>query len=322
MKIIIKYKRLFTALFVGIGIFLFLGHFPNTFIDSTVRETSADIRTFENGEMGGIYLSYNVSMPLAEVYINITSERLAPQAVAYSIDLSCNFTVESNITGVVPVAFVYPQRWSWGIAHDDNQTEIDFNIHANETSLEYEIMNYSRIATTLNGNFSEFRSFYGQYGDFSNPIALEARRFAVFNVSLVENSTTIIRLVSDIELVSDKLDFRFSYIVDTVRTWEYNTWETIQMEFHDGTSLISYDFKPDPNKRTAVTNGEIVTWEFESSSLNYSHVSFIAQNYPYLRTSFDPPLLALLFLMVIVVLRRQSSRSRIATKKQKDVDIA
>lgn len=218
-------------------------------------------------ETGGLYVvASNISLP--EVIVNVTI--LLTDSWKYDLNVSCAFTIRSQIEQNLTTAFVYPSIWT-SFTQEQNVSMHEFDIRINDTSIEYVIF-----------HFEDFKIWYDlNQTDWQYVMDCD---FALFNFSIDSVDPIVVDVFVSFSSISVGHEFIFEYIVDTARRWEGETHETIQLQFNrdNETEIIEYRYQPDSNLDFSGNNySAALTWDFFIHDFEYDRVSFIVQQRQY-----------------------------------------
>lgn len=218
-------------------------------------------------ETGGLYVvASNISLP--EVIVNVSIH--LTDSWKYDLNVSCAFTIRSQIEQNLTTAFVYPSIWT-SFTPDQNVSMHEFDIRINDTSIEYVIL-----------PFEDFKIWYDlNQTDWQYVMDCD---FALFNFSIDSVNPIVADVFASFSSFSVGHAFIFEYIVDTARRWEGDTHETIQLQFNrdNETEIIEYRYQPDSNLDFSGNNySAALTWDFSIHDFEYDRVSFIVQQRQY-----------------------------------------
>lgn len=208
-----------------------------------------------SGDM--VYCS-NLTMPEALANIRITNTK----SEGINAKVSCEFHINSNVTDVAYLAFVYPQQWR---LLSPSSVGIDFDIKINNESTNYSIVtSEDMISLGLMTEPEDNETSWMNELDFVlfsyNMTALE-----MYTISVVTNSWGLYAG-----------EVQFSYVVASAKTFEGNTHQTVIMHLIQEMKLISYSFSPS-EYLTQSTNqtGKIASWDMIiDDEFNINNVSF------------------------------------------------
>jgi hypothetical protein len=218
-------------------------------------------------ETGGLYcIASNISLP--KVAVNVTIH--LTDSWRYDLNVSCAFTISSQIEQNLTTAFVYPSIWTH-FTPEQNASMHEFDIRINDTSIEYTIFNFDDFKTWYDLNQTDWQ--YVMDCDF-----------ALFNFSIGSVNPIVVDVFASFSSFSAGHEFIFEYIVDTARRWEGDTHETIQLQFDrdNESEIIEYRYQPNSNLDFSGNNySAALTWDFSIHDFEYDRVSFIVQQREY-----------------------------------------
>ena len=216
----------------------------------------------------GLCLGSNVSMPEAFVNISIIVE----DAFCYTINMSCQFLLQTITGQNFTTAFVYPSEW--GLFSEPEVGFKSFGIRINGSEIDFSVMEWADILETYDFDASDW-------------LWLASNQFAVFSLEMPPNSTRVVNVEADITLHSYAHDFTFAYCIGSARSWDGNTHQVIQMDFKNNANLLEHGFQPENYEDLMVDNEtETIRWEFLISELDDNYVTFWASQYE--NTSYEP----------------------------------
>jgi hypothetical protein len=244
----------------------------------------------------------HISMPYADVHINITRG-----SAAVTVYLDSTFHIVTNTTQNATLAFVYPTAWgndalltdpppTWG----DSITNESFfmHIYVNGTMIDYIVIHYN---SSIEGGFTE---------DFLSEIPPLSVDFAVFDLELTANTTTVLTTVSGSIFSTSMNRFDYNYIVGSARTFEGHTMERVQMHVVEEVPFLSKSFGP--NESLTVDENGIITdaiWNLNVTEFSLDRVSFGADVYTEVDWLSTVTLTSLIVLLVLFyVLKKTKSQ--------------
>ena len=186
-----------------------------------------EIPVFDQMNTGsGLCLGSNVSMPEAYVDIDIVVE----EGFRYSINVSCQFLLQTIPGQNFTTAFVYPSEWSNG---PPPETEFkSFEISINGSDIDFSVIEWADLLETYEFDASEW-------------LWLGSNQFALFSLEMPPNSTLVVSVEADITFHSNANRFTFAYCIGSARSWDGNTHQAIQMDFRDNANLVEHGFLPE-----------------------------------------------------------------------------
>jgi hypothetical protein len=227
-------------------------------------------------ETGNLFcIASNVSMP--EVIVNATIHLRG--SWNYDINVSCVFTIRSQIEQNLTTSFVYPSIWTY-FTPEQNVSMHEFDIRVNDTAVEYAILHFEEFKSKYDVNQTEW-----YYVNDCN--------FAEFNFSIGSEDPIIVDVFTSFSSTSVGHEFMFDYIVDTARQWENNTHETVRFQFDrdNDTEIIDYRYEPLCNVGFNGNNySAAMIWDFSIHDFEYDRVRFVVQQreYPIHNHVFPP----------------------------------
>ena len=218
----------------------------------------------ERQESGYLFITENVSMPVANVLLRVDPFH------SHTFELWGSYTLISNCNWSGVAAYVYPEGW-----HDSSRCRGDciLNITLNGESIEYES---SRLSDVLE-DLSQYPYYFQEIDDLC---------FAFFNLTLEKDNQTTLRVRGKSSLYIDyDTAFVFEYYFGSAYSWYGETFETIRLEVKDIQSFTRngkvWDFDGFfPEQCLEVTKNDTwatATWNMIiSSSLNYYNQTHLA----------------------------------------------
>ena len=210
---------------------------------------------------GGLHNGSQISMPYADVRINITN------FLHYAIvNQSARFEIFTNQTQNATLAFVYPHYLPY---------TGDMQILANETEIEFVLLTWDELVKTSFSNDSELVT---QYWNFTTIYS----SFACFEVNLCANTTIFFHIFSNYVFTTEHIvtlegrdSWEYRYIFGSARTFDGDTLQNIHIHLVEEEPLTSKHFNPldyltlieDGNQTDAI-------WEFNVSSLELNYITF------------------------------------------------
>jgi len=209
---------------------------------------------------GGLHNGSQISMPYADVRINITNS-----LDCVIVNQSAAFEIFTNRTQNVTLAFVYPA----------SLPPVDMHIFVNETEIEYALLTWDELLESTFSNDSDLVTYYWEYTTIH-------ASFACFEISLDANSTIFIHVLSNYIFTLDHIataegrdHWEYQYIFGSARTFDGDTLQRIHIHVVEVEPFSSKSFEPeeylsltdDGNKTDAI-------WEFNVSSIEGNYVQF------------------------------------------------
>lgn len=235
----------------------------------------------------GLCLGSNVSMPEAYVDIDIAVE----DSFCYTINMSCQFLLQTVTGQNFTTAFVYPSEW--GLLTEPEPEFKSFEIRINGSEIDFTIIEWADLLETYDFDASDW-------------LWLGSNQFAVFSLEMLPNSTRVVNVEADITLHSYGHNFTFAYCMGSARSWDGNTHQVIQMEFTNHANLLEHGFHPENYEDIMVENEtETIRWEFLISELDDNYVTFWAVQHEvstYERDPFSNPLHVVIVAICAIVL--------------------
>ncbi len=244
-----KYSRGGKLILILSMIILTITMCPNTVhANPLLISEMSDSALFNNGTF--------VCMPQADVEINITRK---------SSDILVNLTglyqIYTNQTQNTTIAFVYPDLL---LTSSDSVSEMVLTV--NDTLTEYSTLSADEFDAL---GFSDDMSIY---------TALVAN-YACFNMSLIANTTSILKVVSNSRIPLTGANYwNYYYIFGSARSFSGDTSERIHIHLIEEVRFLDTRFSPDDY--LSITESGLITdavWEFNvsdmSSDLNQVHFS-------------------------------------------------
>ena len=179
-----------------------------------IRNSKADMTTVYWSEtMASFVIPDNASLSVknATVVMDIDVKNLTSTHYIYNVSLVANFTIRgiANRTNMT-LGFVYPSLWN--VYMNGTYTNItNIEIYANETSLNYTIVN----GTEIKSNVTEIYSLR------------EDLQVFIFNVTVPENTTVLVNVLCKFFTSCTQPEHLITYFVGTASTWEENVTEHI-----------------------------------------------------------------------------------------------
>lgn len=239
----------------------------------------------------GLCLGTNVSMPEAYVDIDIVGDIVAEYGFRYTINVSCQFLLQTVTGQNFTTAFVYPSEW--GLFSQPEATFKSFRIGLNGSEIDFSVIEWVELMDTYDINASEWQW-------------LDNNQFALFSLEMPPNSTCVVNVEADITLHSSAHDFAFAYCIGSARSWDGNTHQVIQMDFKNHMNLLEHGFLPENYEvRTVENETEAIRWDFLISELDDNYVTFWAAQheiFTYESDQFSNPLHIILAAFFIIVL--------------------
>ncbi len=249
---------------------------------------------------GGLHNGSQISMPHADVGINITNT-----LDCVIVNQSAAFEIFTNRTQNVTLAFVYPDSLPPG----------DMQISVNETEVEYTLLTWDDLLESTFSNDSDLVTYYWEYTTI-------LASFACFEISLDANSTSFIHVLSNYIFTLDHIataegrdHWEYQYIFGSARTFDGVTLQRIHIHVVEVEPFSSKSFEPEEYLTLTVDGIRTdAIWEFNVSSMegNYIEFSFdtpfTSTTTPYdFSNSFDVVLIAvsLVFIMIVAILIRR-----------------
>ncbi len=249
---------------------------------------------------GGLHNGSQISMPHADVGINITNT-----LDCVIVNQSATFEIFTNRTQNVTLAFVYPDSLPPG----------DMQISVNETEVEYTLLTWDDLLESTFSNDSDLVTYYWEYTTI-------LASFACFEISLDANSTIFIHVLSNYIFTLDHIataegrdHWEYQYIFGSARTFDGDTLQRIHIHVVEVEPFSSKSFEPEEYLTLTVDGIRTdAIWEFNVSSMegNYIEFSFdtpfTSTTTPYdFSNSFDVVLIAvsLVFIMIVAILIRR-----------------
>ncbi|MFX0107853.1 MAG: hypothetical protein ACFE7R_06200, partial [Candidatus Hodarchaeota archaeon] len=230
----------------------------------------------------GIGWNSTISMPKADVNISIVSSQLEEEEFSHHVELSSRFEIYNMHSLETPIAFVFPPHWT------SNELELgaaNLSIRVDDEDVEFTLSDYDGLDIDINIG-PGYSWIWDEY-------------FAVFNVSLVANVSSVLSVNLETTLVSIANEFHFQYVVGSARTWNGTGHEKIIIEVDDRIPFLHYDFMPNENLTLDLEQNYYKgTWEFYDYSFTFNHVGFYATQF--MSTGSDDDLTPLLYATVFV----------------------
>jgi hypothetical protein len=224
----------------------------------------------------------HICMPEAHVRVNITWDG------GLHTSMRAEFHLFTNTTQNTTVGFVPPELIGWGEGHT-----FHLAIDVNGSEMDYAMLNWSDLGVD-NGFTTELVNALGTW--------LEEAQYAVFNIELQANSTSIISVTSSTSQVWSYVNWvGYNYIVASARTFEGDTHEVVHMELIEESPFLNVSFWP--NSCLTLTKEGIQTdaiWDFNVSEFQDDTVSMHATVQEY-HGSGKPINLDWLFLSIEII---------------------
>ncbi len=250
---------------------------------------------------GGLHNGSQISMPYADVRINITNT-----LDCVIVNQSAAFEIFTNQTQNATLAFVYPYFLN---------PVGDMRIYANETEIEYTLLTWDELLESTFSNDSDIATNYWHYTTIH-------ANLSCFEVSLTANTTTFFHVLSNYIFTIDHIatlegrdHWEYQYIFGSARTFDGDTLQRIHIHLVEVEPFSSKSFEPEEYLTlTESRNISDAIWEFNVSSMegNYNQFSF---DTPFTSTttiydfsnSFGVVLIAvsLAFIMIAAILIRR-----------------
>lgn len=233
-------------------------------IDSCAADMAYIVTVMPDG--GGLHNGSQISMPHADVRINITNT-----LDCVIVNQSAEFEIFTNRTQNVTLAFVYPYSLPPG----------DMQISVNETEVEYNLLTWNDLLESTFSNDSDLVTYYWEYTTI-------LASFACFEISLDANSTIFIHVLLNYIFTLDHIataegrdHWEYQYIFGSARTFDGDTLQRIHIHVVEVKPFSSKSFEPQ-DYLTLTEDGNITDaiWEFNVSSMEGNYIQF----------SFDTPL--------------------------------
>jgi len=230
----------------------------------------------------------HINMPYADVYINITRTTF----VIY-VSMDSEFHIETNTTQNATLAFVYPSITGERFLSEASGTNGNpsMHIYANGTPYNYTVFNYDDIVA------HEYPVDFMTY-----PFIQPDTEFAVFDIELTANTTTILTTVSNVNFVTSLDLFEYHYIVGSARTFEGHTMERVHFHLVEEVPFSRVSFYP--NESLSVVENNRITdasWEFNVTEFSYDSVGFHGYYEP-LQAIFIQTLSGIGFIAFIIIM--------------------
>ncbi len=214
---------------------------------------------------GGLHNGSQISMPYADVSINITNT-----LDCVIVNQSAEFEIFTNRTQNVTLAFVYPDSLPPG----------DMQISVNETEVEYTLLTWDDLLESTFSNDSDLVTYYWEYTTI-------LASFACFEIGLDANSTIFIHVLSNYIFTLDHITtaegwdhWEYQYIFGSARTFDGDTLQRIHIHVVEVESFSSKSFEPEEYLTLTVDGIRTdAIWEFNVSSMEVNYIEF----------SFDTP---------------------------------
>ena len=214
---------------------------------------------------GGLHNGSQISMPYADVRINITNT-----LDCVIVNQSAAFEIFTNRTQNVTLAFVYPDSLPPG----------DMQISVNETEVEYTLLTWDDLLESTFSNDSDLVTYYWQYTNIR-------ASFACFEIGLDANSTIFIHVLSNYIFTLDHMaiaegrdHWEYQYIFGSARTFDGDTLQRIHVHVVEVEPFSSKSFEPEECLTLTVDGIRTdAIWEFNVSSMEGNYIEF----------SFDTP---------------------------------
>lgn len=219
--------------------------------------TEADIYVTSSSREGiVVHNGTGISMPDADVSINITKAAFPEIAIT----LHGFFTIVSNHTQNVTLAFAYPQAWSIGTSDvSDNYTIILEGVEVSYQTMMWEELGFEDMEDEI---------------DFSGTWVLDAS-FAVFNASFQGGEPVHISIKTHHSLNDIVHEYSFDYIVGSARSFDGQTHQIVHMQLNETEPFLSVDFIPQ-EYLTLWTDADSLShalWDFVVQETEINHVT-------------------------------------------------
>jgi hypothetical protein len=207
----------------------------------------ADLMVVDNFDNGvTLYNGTNLQMPEADAKILFTHNQSMN-----TIHFFGNYEVFTNITQNATFAFVYPMAWNMWM-YDVFDTS-NMSIHVNSIQIAYTLFNWTELYS---------KGFINQLNPSGSPWVSDAS-FAVFELELNANSTTMISVEMNGEFWGNPHDLQISYIFASAYSFESDTHQRINITVNEVTPVLEVDYWP--RRYYSVHHNENVTsiiWDF------------------------------------------------------------
>ena len=206
-------------------------------------------------EGAAVHNGTHICMPEAYVRINITRT-----GSDMATSMNAQFHLSTNTTRNATLGFVPP--WISG------GYSFDLTIAVNESEMEYAMLGWEDLGVE--------RGFATELIDALGPWVEDAD-YAVFNMELLANSTTIISAISNTSQELSVNGVAYHYTIASARTFEGNTHEIVHMQLIEETSFLSVQFSPDSHL-TLLEEGiqTDAIWDFNVSEFGFDTVCMSA----------------------------------------------
>ncbi|MHA2145232.1 MAG: hypothetical protein ACXAB0_07255 [Candidatus Thorarchaeota archaeon] len=187
---------------------------------------SANLGNITSTRIGSPFTnSSNIEMPEADVDIRL----VRTEETQYTIDIRCNFTIETNETRNHVLAFVYPNNWNYSTVISSASMQISYE----GVSVDTTMMSLQELNDTYG---IDLTSLYSEYN-----------HFAVFEQYITEGEAHTVLVDSTFHrtVVADLDVFRFSYYFGSARSFTGDTHETVRIIVDELVELEGLSFSPE-----------------------------------------------------------------------------